>query len=126
MPSAWIYFQSDGDSLPLLAAIPGNHDWKTLDAQGYENYWLARQPPASRTPINTTATGPDRHHYMQPLGKGWLGIFIDCGPDATMALSPAALTEINCWITAHCVRNIVGRGYRCQRDNSTGTVLEPG
>ena len=33
-----------GDVLPLLAETPGNHDWNDPGVQGYEQYWLARQP----------------------------------------------------------------------------------
>lgn len=96
-----------GDVLPLLAETAGNHDWYNLDAQGYEEYWLARQPPASRTPIDTNLVGPDRHHFTQPIGNGWLGVFIDCGPDSSTPLTADALARVDDWLTAHGSRRVL-------------------
>ena len=104
------FVQFDGvysDVLPRLAAIPGNHDWLTEDAQGYENYWLNHRPPASCTPIDTSGVGPSRHHYPLSLRNGWLGIFIDCGPEATRPLSGVELAQFNNWLTVHGSRRVI-------------------
>jgi hypothetical protein len=96
-----------GDVLPWLAATPGNHDWYTACALGYEWYWRHRQPPRSCTLVDPTKVGPCRHHYAWPLGNGWLGIFIDCGPSAKTPLTPAALSQVDYWITSHGSRRII-------------------
>jgi len=96
-----------GDVRKQLVAIPGNHDWNTANAQGYENYWLSHAPPDSLTSIDTSQAGTDRHHFALPLGNGWLGIMIDCGSAAEQPLTPLALTQIDNWITAHGSRNVI-------------------
>jgi len=96
-----------GDARPLLAAIPGNHDWLTEDAQGFENYWLKFQPPASCTPVDTSQVGPCRHHYPLSLGNGWLGIFIDCGKDAQRPLTAVELARFDGWLTLHGSRRVI-------------------
>src|SRR5262245_11901774 len=95
------------DVLPMLAETPGNHDWINPEAHRYEEYWLARQPPASRTPIDTNLVGPDRHHYTQPLGNSWLGVFIDCGPNSSTPLTAGALARVDSWLTAHGSRRVL-------------------
>ena len=115
------------DVLPNLCETAGNHDWKTANCAGYDKYWGARQPPASLTVINNNqgTTIPDHHHYKQPLGNGWLGIFVDSGNStASQPLTSFALNLIDGWITAHGSRSIIvfthwNRLSRGNHDNNT-------
>ena len=96
-----------GDVRPWLAAIPGNHDWQTEDAEGYEKYWLTHRPPASRTSIDTNQVGPSRHHYPLSLRNGWLGILMDCGPDAQRPLTSLEIARFSGWLDLHGSRRVI-------------------
>ena len=117
-----------GDVLPRLAETPGNHDWYTPDATGYEGYWLSLQPPAL-TRIDCRETGPARHHYTQPLGNGWLGVFVDCGHEAVEAPSEMVLSRIQGWITAHGSRRIIvflhHARLSCSHMHGNNTAFDP-
>jgi hypothetical protein len=115
------------DALPLVAAVPGNHDWYTTEdlgspaspnvvPKGFECYWQKHVPPSSRTPIEESLIGASRHHFTLDLGNGWLGVFIDCGmyhedkvshQDLPTQLTPCALERFDKWISGRALRNVV-------------------
>jgi hypothetical protein len=74
-----------GGEVSEVCAIPGNHDWRTAKrvdgageiADGYEGFWSAVPPRASRTVIRSDQTGSARYDYLNDEIPGWRLIFVD-------------------------------------------------
>jgi 3',5'-cyclic AMP phosphodiesterase CpdA len=74
-----------GGQVSEVSALPGNHDWRTAKkvpgageiADGYETFWSAVPPPASRTMIRADQVGSARYDYFNDDVPGWRLVFVD-------------------------------------------------
>jgi 3',5'-cyclic AMP phosphodiesterase CpdA len=81
-----LFAQQMGDDFSLVCQTPGNHDWMTQSnspqtgriPSGYEKFWSAQGPPASKQPIDTTKKGGARYEHFIDV-DGWRLIFLDTG-----------------------------------------------
>jgi hypothetical protein len=100
-----------------VCGLPGNHDWRTAKkvqgageiADGYETFWSAVPPPASRTVIRTDQTGSARYDHFNDDVTGWRLIFVDtaaAGEDE--GNWPRGITSRVTWLT-DTLRGTTGR-----------------
>jgi hypothetical protein len=100
-----------------VCAIPGNHDWRTAKkvqgdgeiADGYETFWSAVPPSASRTVIHTDQTGSARYDYFKDDIPGWRLIFVDtAGAGDDEGNWPRGIASRTTWL-ADALRPTAGR-----------------